>query len=128
MRYTTPEQGFSTVELLISLFIAAAFIATGFQLFSVVTKDSNEARLRAAAATIVSTAIQERMSTVNDICGPTPPSTATLTIPPTDLPQASGTVTYSCPYGLTSRTTRINVVVTYGTPQETVEGSLDVTR
>ncbi len=127
MSRTTHEQGFSTVELLISLFIAAAFIATGFQLFSVVTRDSNEARLRAAAGSIVNTILQERISAANTICHP-PPATATIAIPTAELPQASAAVTYSCPYGQSSSTTRVNVVVTYGTPAETVEGSLDVTR
>lgn len=127
MNDTRYEQGFSTVELLISLFIAAAFIGTGFQLFSVVMNDSNEARLRAAAGSIVNNSIQERMNSTNSPCNPAP-SSASLTIPTSELPQASGTVTYSCPYGASSRTTRINVSVSYGSPQKTVEGSLDVTK
>ncbi len=120
-------KGFSTVELLIALFVAAAFIATGFQLFSVVMKDSNDARLRAAAGTIVNTTIQERMNGVNSPCSPTP-SSATIPIPTSELPEASAEVTYSCPYGNSSKTTRISVVVSYGNPQEQVEGSLDVTK
>ena len=124
------QQGFSTVELLISLFIAAAFIATGFQLFSIVTKDSNEARLRSVAASVVSQTIQERMNTVAKPCGPTPASSTGNAIPTSKLPQATFDVTYSCPYGTSSATTRINVVVKYGSdsPQKSVGGSLDVTR
>lgn len=121
------EQGFSTVELLLSLFIAAAFIGAGFQLFSVVTKDSNEARLRAAAATIVNTTIQEHIGNASSPCAPAH-AADTLTIPTEKLPQATAAITYSCPYGDSSKTTRVNVVVKYGSPQETVEGGLDVTR
>lgn len=121
------EQGFSTVELLISLFIAAAFIGTGFQLFSVVTKDSNSARLRATAAGIANAKIQENMNSVNNVCGPAP-ATVNGTIPTSDLPQATFSVTFSCPYGTSSKTTRVRAVVSYGSPQEQVEGSLDVTR
>lgn len=127
MTHSDKQEGFTTVELLISLFIAAAFIATGFQLFSIVTKDSSEARLRAKAASIINTTIQERSSLAPSPCG-TPPAPSALTIPTTDLPQASGTVTFSCPYGPSSTTTRIKVVVNYGQPQKTVEGGLDVTR
>lgn len=121
------DQGFTTVELLISLFIAAAFIATGFQLFSVVTKDSNEAQLRATASGIVNTTIQEHTSGISATC--TPQSDSPVNIPASQLPQpATVTVTYSCPYGQSAKTTRVNAVVKYGTPQVTVEGSLDVTR
>ena len=127
MIHAAKQQGFSTVELLISLFIAAAFIGTGFQLFSVVTKDSNKARLRAAAASIVDTTIQERMGNAGSPCAP-PLAPTTIDIPTAELPQGTATITYSCPYGDSSKTTRINVAVKYGSPQETVEGSLDVTR
>ncbi len=119
------NQGFSTVELLISLFIAAAFIGTGFQLFSVIMKDSNDARLRAKAGSIINTTLQERINSTNNICSPTP-SPATIAIQTSELPQASANVTYSCPYGNSSKTTRISVVVSYGSPQQQAEGSLDV--
>lgn len=124
---TAKEQGFTTVELLISLFIAAAFIATGFQLFSVVTKDSGEAQMRAKAASIVNTTLQERSGIVGSVCTPTPASDS-FDVPATELPQAEATVSFSCPYGDGSTTTRVNVVVTYGNPQESIEGSLDVTQ
>ena len=119
------QQGFSTVELLISLFIAAAFLVAGFQLFSVATKNSNEARLRAKAGSIASETIQARMYAANTPCSPTP-AAATIAIPSSDLPQASAAVTYSCPYGNTSGTTRVSVVVTYGPSALKVEESLDV--
>lgn len=121
------QQGFSTVELLISLFIAAAFIATGFQLFSVITNDSNEARLRAAAGSVVNSIIQEKMNAVGEICDPVP-SPETISIPTSKLPQASADVTYNCPYGDESKTTRVKVSVSYGEPEKIVEGSLDVTK
>ncbi len=122
------DQGFSTVELLISLFVAAAFITAGFQLFSVVMKDSSDARLRATAARFINTTIQERSNAVNSPCNNPLPGNATISIPTSELPQASATVTYSCPYGNSSKTTRLRVVVTYGSPAQTVQGSLDVTK
>lgn len=127
MTPATKQQGFTTVELLISLFIAAAFIATGFQLFSIVTKDSNEARLRAKAASIINTKIQEYSSLAKSPCGP-PPSAAVISIPVADLPRPTSMVTFSCPYGVDSKTTRVKVTIVYGQPQVTIEGSLDVTK
>ena len=127
MMQARSSEGFTTIELLISLFVAAAFIGTAFQLFSVVMKDSSEARLRAKAGTIASSTLQERASTVNSPCNPTP-TTANITVPTADLPQASAQVTYTCPYGNSSKTTRVSVVVSYGSPTQQVEGTLDVTK
>lgn len=120
---TQNQQGFSTVELLISLFIAAAFIGTGFQLFSVITKDSNEARLRSKASNIAYENLRRYSGTVGTQCSPTPPS-ATPT-PPSDLPNSSIQVTFSCPYGNSSKVTRVSVAVQYGQPQQIVRESLD---
>lgn len=127
IRSTPRSQGFSTVELLISLFIAAAFIGTAFQLYSVVMKDGSETRLRAKAGSIINSTLQERTNGVNSPCSPTP-ATATIPIPTAELPQGSAEVTYTCPYGASSKTTRITVVVSYGSPTIQVEGSLDVTK
>lgn len=46
------ESGFSVVELLITLFIAVAFIATGYQLYSAIVKDGGDARFRARASNL----------------------------------------------------------------------------
>lgn len=121
------EQGFSTVELLIALFVAAAFITTGFQLFSIVMNDSNTARLRAVAGAVVNTALEERLNNTNSPCSPTPTGSSTA-VSSSQLPQATLAVSYSCPYGDSSRTTRIRAVVTYGSPAKQVEGSMDVTK
>lgn len=121
------NQGFSTVELLLSLFIAAAFIGAGFQLFSVVTKDSNETRLRSDAIGIANENIQLQSGNVSDVCAPAP-ATIENDIPVEDLPQASIEITFSCPYGNASRTTRITSEVTYGQDAKTVRSALDVTR
>lgn len=121
------KRGFTTVELLISLFVAAAFIATAFQLYSVIMNDSNEARLRAKAAGTANTLIQQRVNSTNNPCSPTP-ATTNVPIPTADLPQASAEVIYSCPYGPSSKTTRVSVVVSYSTPTKQIERSLDVTK
>lgn len=120
------EAGFSAVELLISLFIAAVFIATSFQLFSVVTQDGHEARLRAKASSIASENIQMYKDDAPIPCTGTS-TAATLSIPTSELPSASGNVVYSCPYGSGAETTRVTVNIQYGNPSTTIEASLDVT-
>lgn len=121
------QQGFSTVELLISLFIAAAFIATGFQLFFVVINDGNETRLRSRAGNIAYEKLRQYDATAPVPCS-TSHGTQTLDIPAADLPAASGQVTFTCPYGINAKTTRVNVSIEYGDKPEIVEASLDVTR
>lgn len=120
------QQGFSAVELLISLFIAAAFIGTGFQLFSVVTKDSNDARMRSKASNVAQENLRRYSGSVGTTCSP-PPASATPTAP-SDLPQGSISVSFSCPFGNNSQVTRIAVVVSYGQPQQTLQENLDVIR
>ncbi len=121
------EQGFSAIELLISLFIAAAFIFTGYQLFSVVMKDGNTARLRSRAGNVAYENLQKYSPSTTAPC--TALSSASPTAP-SDLPAATISVTFSCPYGTASSTTRIQVVVSYGfeTPKQTVMEAIYVTK
>lgn len=121
------EQGFSAVELLISLFIAATFIFMGYQLFSVVLKDGNVARLRSRAGNVAYENLQRYAANATAPCTVLAPITPS---PPTDLPAASVSVTYSCPYGTASKTTRVEAVVTYGfeSPQQQVTEVIYVTK
>lgn len=119
------EHGFSTVELLISLFIAAAFIVTGFQLFSIITKDSGEARMRAVALNVANDELQRLRDTGGYIACP---SSSTVTNPLTTLPQATIKTDMVCPYENSSSIRRITVTVAYGSPQKEVKAALDVIR
>ena len=44
------QTGFSTVELLVSLFVAAIFLATGYELYSMIIHDGGESRAQARAS------------------------------------------------------------------------------
>lgn len=120
------DEGFSTIELLISLFIAAAFIATGYQLFTVVIQDGSDARLRSRASNVAYENLRKYAGSVTTTCS-SHPATMTPTAP-SDLPDASVTVSFSCPYGNSARTTRLEATVTYGSPQQTVKENLDVSK
>ena len=121
------NRGFSAVELLISLFIAAAFIMTGYQLFVVVMKDGDDARLRSRASNIAYESLRKYAANATNPCTVRPNVTPTA---PTDLPAASVAVTFTCPYGTTSSTTRVQAVVSYGseTPKQTVTEVMYVTK
>lgn len=123
-KYT--QSGFSAVELLITLFIATAFIATGYQLYSVIIKDGGTARTRTIATNIAYDNLRRYASQATDPCTIVNPSPAPSIPANSGLSDASIEVTFSCPYGQTSLTTRVQVTVTYGTTQEEVTHALYV--
>lgn len=126
-RYTRNEKGFSAIELLISLFIAAAFIATGYQLFAVVIADGDEARLRSRASNVAYENLQKYSPTTTNPCTVLPTATPAA---PSDLVAATVSVTFGCPYGTTSPTSKVQVVVSYGSdsPKKTVTEAIYVTK
>jgi hypothetical protein len=69
------ESGFSAVELLITLFIAVAFIAAGYQLYSAVIGDGGLARSRAIASNIAYENLREVAGNTNPSPCQPPPAT-----------------------------------------------------
>jgi Tfp pilus assembly protein PilE len=114
------QGGFSAVELLITLFVAAAFVATGYQLYSVIISDGAAARLRAKADNIAYEALRRYSEQATFPCSVVTPSPAPSIPAGSNLPNATMSVSITCPYGTTSTTSRIEAVVNYGTPQEEV--------
>lgn len=121
------QAGFSAVELLITLFIAAAFITTGSQLYTVIIQNSDEARTRAKATNIAYDNLRRYSAQAKSPCSVVAPSPAPFIPAGSGLSNASITVTISCPYGLGMTTAKIEAKVLYGTPQEEVTHALFVT-
>jgi hypothetical protein len=123
IKATNIESGFSAVELLITLFVAAAFLATGYQLYSVIVKDGSEARYEAKASNIGYDNLRKYSPKATIPCTNIPNPLPTATIPANSgLPTPNSiTVTIDCPAGLgTTSTSRVNVSVKYGSPQREV--------
>lgn len=122
---TRPKQhqaGFSAIELLITLFIAAAFIAAGYQLYSIIIKNGGDARQETIANNIAYDMLRRYSADIPPKCNPS--KTAS---PAPSLPAGNGlsnpqgvTVIYACPYGSTSTVSKVTVTITYGTPQKEV--------
>lgn len=121
------QSGFSAVELLITLFIAAAFLGTGYQLYSIILDDGGEARARARASNIAYTALRQYSAQATNPCTVFTP-TPTPSIPAdSNLPSgAVMSVAVTCPHGTSTATTKVQVTITYGTPQEEVKHALYV--
>ncbi|MDT4837103.1 hypothetical protein FQZ97_708270 [compost metagenome] len=118
MTHTSSQQGFSAVELLITLFVAVAFIATGYQLYSTIVKDGGEARFRARASNLA----YENLRRASDT---TPTCSATPAVSNPSVPSGSGldtpvmTQTISAPQGCSGsswqdRVMKVEITVTYG--------------
>lgn len=108
--------GFTTVELLVTLVIGVLFIATGYQLFMIITKDGAENRDRALAANIASSELNRQIAR-KDTCTTTAATFQPLPTPAdTTLADPEVTGKVSWPYGCSGQNIvkRVDVKVTYG--------------
>lgn len=125
----TPSQsGFSTVELLITLFIAVAFVTTGYQLYTLVISDSGSSRLQSRADNAAYNLLRQYSSQATKPCSVVTPTPTPAISPSDNLPNASVTVTFSCPYGTSSAISKIEVTLLYNTPQKEIVHALYVTK
>jgi Tfp pilus assembly protein PilE len=118
-RHLVSSAAFTTVELLVTLFIAAAFLTSGYQLYSLIIKDGGEARAQARASNIAYDYLQRYKSKSTNPCS----AQAILnhqSITADNLSNVTITLNISCPYGTSSSTSRIQADVGYGKPQTTV--------
>lgn len=123
------EAGFSAVELLITLFIAAAFLATGYQLYTIIIEDGGDARTQAKASNIAYDFLRKYTPNVSKPCVASNPS---ATIPSgSGLPSpSSASINIDCPSGLgTTSVSRLKVTIAYGSsPQKEVVHAILVTK
>ncbi len=119
--------GFSAVELLITLFVAVAFIGTGYQLYSIIITDGGAARMRARASNIAYDNLRRYTPQATNPCSLFTPTPTPAMPANSGLASASITVTVTCPYTTAVTITKVQVSVKYGTPQQEVIHALFVT-
>jgi prepilin-type N-terminal cleavage/methylation domain-containing protein len=122
------ESGFTAVELLITLFVAAAFLATGYQLYSIIIGDSANVRWQAKASNIAYQTIRKFTPNATTPCTSSSPA---ATVPANSgLLNPSISVDISCPSGTgTTTISKLQVTVSYGpAPQEQVVHAIFVTK
>ena len=109
------ESGFSAIELLITIFIAVAFLASGYQLYSAVVRNGADTRNQTTASNLAYDYLRRLSPQATNPCTAIPNSTLAPTIPNgTALPAATITANISCPYGGASGTSLLVVTVGYG--------------
>lgn len=109
------EKGFSAAELLIAIFVGAAFILTGYQLYGIIAQDSGDSRNQAIASNAAYSALRRYAASVGDTCGDTA-NIALATLPAgLTLPGPSAAYVFmTCPYGSASSVSKVSIYILYG--------------
>lgn len=115
------QLGFSTVELLVALLVAAAFLISGYQLYSSITKDGGEARMKSSAGNLANDFIQRYKGSATGPCTTsTPVNNQSYDGSGLGLSNVTVSVNISCPYPATTSISKITATVNYGTPTNTI--------
>ncbi|HWT40015.1 MAG TPA: LamG domain-containing protein [Dongiaceae bacterium] len=113
------RQGFTAVELLITLFVAAAFLLAGYQLFNVVIKDGGDTRAQSQAANTAYDYMRRYSDSATNPCTPSAPLTnSPITV--TNLSFVTISVSISCPEDDAPTLSKIDSIISYNDPQQTL--------
>lgn len=121
------KTGFTAVELMITLFIAALFLVSGYQLYNIIIKDGGQTRSQARASNVAYDYLQRYKSNptfIKSSCvvpAVQTPLTNSSSIP--NLSNVTVTVTITCPFGTASPVSKILVTVSYNTPQQVISNA-----
>jgi prepilin-type N-terminal cleavage/methylation domain-containing protein len=127
MNHRTSQEGFTIIELLITLFIAVAFLVSGYQLYNLIIKDSGQARADSNASSVAYDYIRRYTASATSPCTATTPlSNASISVG--GLSNVLITVAITCPYTATTTLSKIDVVILYNSPQQSLEYSTYVAR
>lgn len=112
----TEEHGFTTAELLISIFVGVAFILTAYQLYGIIAGNSSNTQQQAIASNLAYANLQVATGQVGATCSA---STSTSNVPSgTQLPSGSKiAIAITCPFGTSSGVSEVTATVTYGSNQ-----------
>ncbi len=110
------SQGFTAVELLITLFVAALFLMAGYTLYDTILGRSSDTRQMAQADNIAYDYLRRYEPTIATPCvASTPRSRAIVSTSGTEgLANPLVTVQISCPLSTVPRVSKIMVKVEYG--------------
>lgn len=115
------QSGFTAVELLITLFVAAAFLIASYQLFNLVIKDGGATRSESRAANVAYDYLRKHAasSTTIPCTASTPLTNAPISVD--GLTDATINITVSCLSGAISSVSKVEAEITYNNPPQTVK-------
>lgn len=117
-----PQAGFTAVELLITLFVAAAFLIASYQLFNVVIQDGGQARAESRAGNIAYDYMRRYAPLAASTCSNFLPMT-NAPVTAEGLTDVKVSIAFSCANNLATSPTKVDVTVTYNNPAQTVQYS-----
>lgn len=115
------QSGFTAVELLVTLFVAAAFLIAAYQLFNLVIKDGGATRAESRAANVAYDYLRQYSASATTIPCTTsnPLNNAPLTVD--GLTSVTISVTVSCLPEAISSLSKVEATITYNNPAQTVK-------
>ena len=108
----TVQNGFTVVELLISIILAVILLGGGYQLYNTAIKSSASSRLRYKANNIAYELLRQHDNDGNSPCVVVPAATLTHT-ELTQLPNGTAAITITCPMSNQPEINLISVTVNY---------------
>jgi len=123
MSVRNAQSGFTAVELLITLFVAAAFLIASYQLFNVVIKDGGQARAESRAGNIAYDYMRRYSTQATNPCASSNPLT-NAPVSVDGLSDVTVSVAIACVQDTTPSMSKIQVAVRYNSnPQQLVRYS-----
>ncbi len=111
------KSGFTVIELLVTLFIAAAFLATGYQLYGAIIKDAGQTRAEARANNVAYDYIKRYESSTTSPCtNQTPLNNAAVSI--SGMTASTVSIDITCPYAGAPNISKITSTIKYNNPQK----------
>ena len=112
---TKGSKGFTAVELLITLFVAVAFLMAGYMLYGVILNRSTLARAEAQADNLAFSYLRQYEASVATTCiASTPLNNAAVTgDSANNLGTPTVTVQITCPISSVNRVSKIQVTIAY---------------
>ncbi len=119
IRSRNTQPGFTAVELLVTLFVAAMFIVGGYQLFNVVIKDGGDTRSESRAANVAYDYLRRYSDSATNPCTPISPI-ANQPITVAQLTNVRISVDITCPQVDAPTLSKVETLVSYGSPVTTL--------
>lgn len=116
------QKGFTTVEIMITLFVGALFLISGYQLFAVINSSASRTREMAEASNIGYSVLRKEGAVSSSTTAPCSASSHPTTTAVRDAPTLQNlniSIKRCSPFS-GSDITRVTVIVKYGNPQREV--------
>lgn len=117
------EQGFTVVELLVTLIVGMLLMFSAYQLYTYVLDNSTKTRMRTTASALAYQFMRENVTQATNPCTSKTVSPAPTIPASSNLVNASASVTIACLSGGPTNLSVITSNVTYGSPSITITHS-----